>query len=993
MLSFAHLFPFFLHGARSGIVALRATGRLAVLTVLLALALLGAAPHAAAQGTDAFVTTWETTSAEESITIPTNGGSGVTDYDFEIDWGDGTVEQITGDDPDPEHTYAEAGTYSVAITGTFPRIFLDAGFFGSGDETNAQKLQSIEQWGTIQWETMRSAFEGAENMTYSATDAPDLSNVTDMSFMFSEASSFNGAIGAWDVSNVTDMGFLFDGAAAFNQDIGEWDVSSVTDMSSMFSSNVFGEEGTTAFNQDLGAWDVSSVTDMSSMFSGATAFNQDIGEWDVSSVTDMSGMFSGGEAGEASAFNQDIGEWDVSNVTDMSFMFFLATAFNQDLGAWDVSSVTDMSTMFAGGSTDAGPVFAGPTAFDGDIGGWDVSSVTDMSSMFSTTAFDGDISGWDVSSVTDMDGMFFEATAFNQDIGAWDVSSVTNMGGMFGFALAFNQDLGAWDVSSVTDMSSMFSGATAFNQDIGEWDVSSVTGMSFMFVGATSFNQDIGEWDVSSVSNMRFMFAGDPAGGSTAFNQDLGAWDVSSVIDMNRMFAGATAFNQDIGGWDVSSVIDMSAMFFEATAFDQDLGAWDVSNVEQFTSTRFFDGRTFGFLEGAALSPPNYDALLIGWSQQDLVDGLTLDAGASRYTAAAEAARQAIIDDDGWTISDFGLVAETTVTQTVASSGPVDFGATGTTIDFSGVTGSGTVTVQRFEGTPDDTTGIAETNVSAARLVISAAGDLAFSDQTEVRVGLSTIGGSGDPATITVYRRPVEGTGAFEALSTTVDDGGTPSDPSDDELVATTGTFSEFALASDTSPLPVELASFSGRMDGEEKIALTWRTASETGNAGFRVQRRAGEAGGAWTDVGFVESTAEGGTTTEPQVYRFTDTELPFDAERLTYRLKQLDTDGTAELSPAITVVRGPAETQLFASFPNPARQQATVRFAVAGGPQEVRVRLYDILGRQVQTVYEGPAEGRIERTLDVSGLSSGAYVLRMQVGDRVQTRRLTVVR
>jgi len=182
-------------------------------------------------------------------------------------------------------------------------------------------------------------------------------------------------------------------------------------------------------------------------------------------------------------------------------------------------------------------------------------------------------------------------------------------------------------------------------------------------------------------------------------------------------------------------------------------------------------------------------------------------------------------------------------------------------------------------------------------------------------------------------------------------------------------------------------------MDGEEKIALTWRTASETGNAGFRVQRRAGEAGGAWTDVGFVESTAEGGTTTEPQVYQFTDAKLPFDAERLTYRLRQIDTDGTAELSPAITVVRGPAETQLFAPFPNPARQQATVRFAVAGKPQEVIIQLYDILGRQVQTVYEGPAEGRTERALDVSGLSSGAYVLRMQVGDQVQTRRLTVVR
>jgi PKD repeat protein len=69
---------------------------------------------------DAFITTWETTSANESITIPTKGGFSVIDYTFEIDWGDGTVETIVGDDPDPVHTYASAGTHTVAITGTFP---------------------------------------------------------------------------------------------------------------------------------------------------------------------------------------------------------------------------------------------------------------------------------------------------------------------------------------------------------------------------------------------------------------------------------------------------------------------------------------------------------------------------------------------------------------------------------------------------------------------------------------------------------------------------------------------------------------------------------------------------------------------------------------------------------------------------------------------------------------------------------------------------------
>ena len=50
-----------------------------------------------------------------------------------------------------------------------------------GDGANADKLQSIEQWGDIQWESMRRAFAGAKNMVYNATDTPDLSAVTDMS--------------------------------------------------------------------------------------------------------------------------------------------------------------------------------------------------------------------------------------------------------------------------------------------------------------------------------------------------------------------------------------------------------------------------------------------------------------------------------------------------------------------------------------------------------------------------------------------------------------------------------------------------------------------------------------------------------------------------------------------------------------------------------------------------------------------------------------------
>ena len=100
----------------------------------------------------------------------------------------------------------------------------------------------------------------------------------------SAATTTYGDISTWDVSQVTDMSFLFIGKETFNDDISNWDTSSVTNMFGMFSYS-------SSFNQDISNWNVSNVTDMNNMFPNATAFNQDIGAWDVSNVINMSAMF------------------------------------------------------------------------------------------------------------------------------------------------------------------------------------------------------------------------------------------------------------------------------------------------------------------------------------------------------------------------------------------------------------------------------------------------------------------------------------------------------------------------------------------------------------------------------------------------------------------------------------------------------------------------------------------------------------------------------
>ncbi len=111
------------------------------------------------------------------------------------------------------------------------------------------------------------------------------------------------------------------------------DVSNVTDMSGLFKNQ-------TTFNLDISNWDVSNVTNMKKMFYKASKFNQDISNWDTSSVINMDKMFY-----KAYSFNQDISSWDVSNVTNMHKMFYKAYSFNQDLSRWDISNVIDMDKI------------------------------------------------------------------------------------------------------------------------------------------------------------------------------------------------------------------------------------------------------------------------------------------------------------------------------------------------------------------------------------------------------------------------------------------------------------------------------------------------------------------------------------------------------------------------------------------------------------------------------------------------------------------------
>lgn len=148
------------------------------------------------------------------------------------------------------------------------------------------------------------------------------------------AQEYGWPIGKWCVSEVTDFSELFENATAFNEDLSEWDTSSATTMAKMFIM-------AQSFNQALSSWNTANVQDFRYMFLGASSFDQSLSSWQTSNVLSMKSMFFG-----AASFNGDVSSWDVVNCMDMVGIFFGARSFNGDVSKWKMSDHTKMDDMF-----------------------------------------------------------------------------------------------------------------------------------------------------------------------------------------------------------------------------------------------------------------------------------------------------------------------------------------------------------------------------------------------------------------------------------------------------------------------------------------------------------------------------------------------------------------------------------------------------------------------------------------------------------------------
>ena len=89
-----------------------------------------------------------------------------------------------------------------------------------------------------------------------------------------------------------------------------------------------------------------------------------------------------------------------------------------------------------------------------------------------------------------------------------------------------------------------------------------------------------------------------------------------------------------------------------------------------------------------------------------------------------------------------------------------------------------------------------------------------------------------------------------------------------------------------------------------------------------------------------------------------------------------------------------PLRDELAPAYPNPARTHATFMLSLASPRETVRVEAFDLLGRRVAVLHDGPlAAGTHRLVLDGTGLPAGVYVVRSTANGFDETRRVVIIR
>ncbi|NUN07868.1 MAG: T9SS type A sorting domain-containing protein [Ignavibacteriaceae bacterium] len=198
--------------------------------------------------------------------------------------------------------------------------------------------------------------------------------------------------------------------------------------------------------------------------------------------------------------------------------------------------------------------------------------------------------------------------------------------------------------------------------------------------------------------------------------------------------------------------------------------------------------------------------------------------------------------------------------------------------------------------------------------------------------------------------------------------------------------------------IPVELQSFTAVPEGFVVI-LKWITATELNNKEFIIERKSNsdnEMNSGWKVAGNITGR---GTTTAPNDYVYFDAVT--EPGEYTYRLKQIDLDGSHKYSQEINVTVSDSRSGIVLeqNYPNPFNNTTRIKYYLQDQGKEspngvVTLKVFDVLGREVARLVDGTvATGVHQIDFSAVGLPSGFYSYELRTGKERIVRKMNVLR
>lgn len=182
--------------------------------------------------------------------------------------------------------------------------------------------------------------------------------------------------------------------------------------------------------------------------------------------------------------------------------------------------------------------------------------------------------------------------------------------------------------------------------------------------------------------------------------------------------------------------------------------------------------------------------------------------------------------------------------------------------------------------------------------------------------------------------------------------------------------------------LPVSLLDFRAVKNGNT-VNLNWKTATESNNKGFAVERSANATN--WTEISFVNGV---GNSVATNSYNAVDNS-PVKGINY-YRLKQVDNDGKQTYSPIVSLKFDDVKGLSFAFYPNPVKNKLTVMVdKIETATANLNVMSVD--GKLIKSVMLNTQNSNSSFLVDVTSLTKGMYYLVLVDGASTKSSKFVV--